>query len=170
MSFIRESELPGIGKKFLVQTRSGDRLAVIIHNDGRREMYHFEDDVPDETLSQITLDDDEARQVAAIVGGMVYKPKALETIEVALEDLIIEWIRVEAHHEGANKTIRELGIRNKTGASILAIVSRQERAINPGPEHILPVGATLVLAGERSQIRQFKTLLIGQQSVDPDTG
>jgi len=168
MSFIRESELPGIGKKFLIQTRSGDKLAVIIHNDGRREMYHFEDDNPEETLSQISLDDDEARQIAAIVGGMVYKPKELETIEVSLQDLIIEWIRVEPHYQGADKSIEELEIRKRTGASILAIVNRNHQKINPGPEHILSVGSTLVLAGERQQIRQFKELLIGKRTGEPD--
>ncbi|ANY75300.1 potassium:proton antiporter [Paenibacillus ihbetae] len=168
MSFIRESELPGIGKKFLIQTRSGDKLAVIIHNDGRREMYHFEDDNPEETLSQISLDDDEARQIAAIVGGMVYKPKELETIEVSLQDLIIEWIRVEPHYHGADKSIEELEIRKRTGASILAIVNRHHQKINPGPEQILSVGSTLVLAGERQQIRQFKELLIGKQTGEPD--
>lgn len=168
MSFIRESELPGIGKKFLIQTRSGDKLAVIIHNDGRREMYHFEDDDPEETLSQISLDDDEARQIAAIVGGMVYKPKELETIEVSLQDLIIEWIRVEPHYQGADKSIEELEIRKRTGASILAIVNRHHQKINPGPEHILSVGSTLVLAGERQQIRQFKELLIGKRTGEPD--
>lgn len=81
MSFIRESELPGIGKKFLIQTRSGDKLAVIIHNDGRREMYHFEDDDPEETLSQISLDDDEARQIAAIVGGWFTSRKSLRLLK-----------------------------------------------------------------------------------------
>ncbi|MGG1879905.1 cation:proton antiporter regulatory subunit [Paenibacillus cisolokensis] len=164
MSFIRESELPGIGKKFLIQTRSGDKLVVIIHNDGRREMYHFNDDDPEETVSQISLDDDEARQIASIVGGMVYKPQALESIEVSVEDLIIEWIRVEAHYDGAGKSIAELEIRKRTGASILAIVGRQNRVINPGPEHIFAVGATIVLAGERQQIRNFKELLIGKPS------
>lgn len=160
MSIIRESDLPGIGKKFLIQARSGDKLVVVIHDDGRRELYHFEDDNPEETISQITLEDDEARQIAGIIGGMTYKPKALETIEVTLEDLIIEWARIEPHYKCVDKSIAELGVRQRTGANVLAIVKRNEQKINPGPDDILTAGSTLVLAGERKQIKQLKELLV----------
>lgn len=160
MSVIRETDLPGIGKKFLIQARSGDKLAVVIHDDGRREMYHFDYDYPEETCSQITLEDDEARQIAGILGGMTYKPKALETIEVTLEDLIIEWTRIEPHFKCVDKTIAELEVRPRTGANIIAIIKKKEQKINPGPDDILTAGAMLVLAGERKQIKQMKELLV----------
>lgn len=160
MSIIRESDLPGIGKKFLIQARSGDKLVIVIHDDGRREMYHFEDDDPEETISQITLEDDEARQIAGIIGGMTYKPKALETIEVTLEDLIIEWARIEPHYKCVGQSIAGLQVRQRTGANVLAIVNKKEQKINPGPDDILTAGSTLVLAGERKQIKQLKELLV----------
>ncbi|MGG1878326.1 cation:proton antiporter regulatory subunit [Paenibacillus cisolokensis] len=159
MSIIRETDLPGIGKKFLIQARSGDKLVVVIHDDGRREMYHFDNDNPEETLSQITLEDDEARQIAGILGGMTYKPRALETIEVTLEDLMIEWTRIEPHFKCVDKSIAELQVRPRTGANIIAIIKRNEQKINPGPDDKLLAGATLVLAGERKQIKQLKELL-----------
>lgn len=160
MAAIRESDLPGIGKKFQVVTVSGDKMVIVIHDDGRRDIYHFEENDPDEILSSISLDDAEARQVAAIIGGMNYKPKALETVEVALDELIIEWIKVEPNYKSVGKCIADLHVREITGATVLAIVEKNKQKINPGPEDVIETGTTLVAAGVRKQIKALKELLL----------
>jgi len=157
---IHETDLPGIGHKFQIKTRSGDKLVIVVHDDGRREIYHFDYDDPDESISMITLDDNEARQVAAIMGGMIYKPKALETIEVALGDLIIEWYKVEPGSLSIGKTIGQLEVRKKIGATIIALIDQDHtKTINPGPDNVIKEGATVVIVGEKEQIKRCKLMI-----------
>lgn len=160
MLSIQESDLPGIGRKFQIKTRSGDKLVIVVHDDGRREMHHFYHNDPDDSLSMVTLDDSEARRIGAILGGMVYMPKALESVDVAFDEMVIEWYKVEADSKSIGKTIGELHIRKKTGAAIIAIVKKDQiKIINPGPDQVIKEGATLVVLGERGQVKSCKRLI-----------
>lgn len=158
---LKETDLPGIGKKFVVQTRSGEKLAIIIHDDGRREMYHFDEENPDNRTHKITLDDDEARYVSAIVGGVTYQPTALENIEVALGGLIIESYRLESNFKAIGKTIGELRIRQRSGATIIAVIeNNQKKHVNPGADLMLTANATVVVIGERLHQQQIRHILL----------
>lgn len=158
---LRESELPGIGRKYSLSTRSGEKLVIVVHNDERRDIFHMDPDEPDEMLSMVTLDDEEARVIAAIIAGITYKPKFLENQEIALDSLIIEWIRLEPMSNCIGKQIGELDIRRTTGTTILAVVKKDKtNQINPGADYVFTAGTTLVVAGERKQLNQLKKLLL----------
>ena len=98
-------------------------------------------------------------KVAGIIGGLTYKPKALESAEIALDDLVIEWVKMEPGFYAANKSIADLRVRQQTGATIIAIVRKEGTKISPGPDEIFTKDATLVVAGERHQLKTFKQLV-----------
>lgn len=153
---IRESALPGIGQKFEIMTKENEKIVIIVHDDGRRDMYHYDFDDLDESISSVTLDDAESRQIAAILGGMVYKPQAIESIELALDDLKIEWVKVKKNSKLAGKTIDESNIRQEFSVNIIAILHKPHKKIlNPGPSSIIAAGDTLVLSGERKDVNAF---------------
>jgi TrkA domain protein len=166
MSTISESVLPGVGRKFQVEAASGDRLVIVIHDDGRRELYHFTRRDPDRVASAITLSDAEARQVAGIVGGLTYVPRALPSTEIVLEDLILEWYTIPHGAACAGKTIRDLQVRTATGASIVSLVEPDRlKRLNPDADTVLHEGATLILAGDRRTIAALKQLLVQGKAV-----
>lgn len=161
MATISEGYLPGVGRKFQIETLSGDRLVVVIHDDGTRELYHFTRRNMERPASVLTLTDGEARQIAGIVGGLTYVPKALPTTEVVLEDLVLDWFRIEPGAAAVGKTIRDLQARTQTGASIVSIIEpTQKKRMNPEADTVLNEGATLILAGDRQTIARLKKLLI----------
>ncbi|GAB6181326.1 cation:proton antiporter regulatory subunit [Desulfotomaculum defluvii] len=160
MSLIRETDLPGIGKKFEINARSGDKMVIVVHDDGRREIHHFDNDDPEESISMVTLDDTEARRISGIIGGLAYVPKALESVEVAFDNMVFEWYKVESSAKAIGKTIGELHIRKKTGAMVIAVIKKDHKIINPGPEQVVSEGATLVVIGERRQVKLCKELIL----------
>ncbi|WP_340008810.1 cation:proton antiporter regulatory subunit [Paenibacillus sp. FSL K6-0276] len=156
---IREVDLPGIGRKYCINTRSGESLTIVIHNDERRELYHVTDG-GNETLSNVTLDDEESRTVSAILAGITYKPKAVEVEESLFEDLIVDWLRINPSCPLIGRTIGELEIRERTGAAIIAVVEADKRKVlNPGPEYCFKEGSTLVAAGDAKQFNTLKRLM-----------
>ncbi|HYP50975.1 MAG TPA: TrkA C-terminal domain-containing protein [Pyrinomonadaceae bacterium] len=161
MSTISEAYLPGVGRKFQVETLRGDRLIIIIHDDGTREFYYFDRKNMERPASVMILSDGEARQIAGIIGGLTYVPKALPTAEVVLDDLVLEWFKIEPGAASIGKTIRDLQARTITGASIVSLIeSNHVKRTNPGADTILNEGATLILAGDRQNIAALKRLLI----------
>ena len=91
---LQETRLPGVGTKFTIRPAAGGRLSIIVHNDGKRELYWFRRADQDEPDAVITLDDDESRQLGAVIGGAYERPKIVEDLEMALGEMHIEWIRV----------------------------------------------------------------------------
>src|ERR1044072_2957607 len=73
---------------------TGDRLVIVIHDDGTREIYHFTRSNMDRPASVLRLSDGEARQIAGIVGGLTYVPRSLPMAEVILGDLVLDWLRL----------------------------------------------------------------------------
>jgi TrkA domain protein len=161
MSSISETFLPGVGRKFQVETLSGDRLTIVIHDDGTRELYHFSRKNLDRPASVLRLTDGEARQIAGIVGGLTYVPKSLPSTEVVLEDLVLEWFTLPQGASAVGRTISELRIRTRTGASVVSIIEpNRATRTNPEATTLLNEGATLILAGDRRSNAKLKELLV----------
>ena len=161
MSTISESNLPGVGRKFQIETISGDRLVVVIHDNGHRELYHFDRRNLEKPVSVLSLTDGEARQIAGIVGGLSYVPKALPTTEVVLDDLVIEWFTIQPGARSIGKTISDMQARTKSGASIVSIIEpNNEKRVNPVPGTIINEGATLIIAGDRRNLSKLKNILL----------
>jgi TrkA domain protein len=156
---LRETRLPGIGSKFTLRLDSGGRLAVILHNDGKRELYYFRHPDAEEPTAVITLDDDEARQLGAVIGGAYERPKIVEELEMALGELQIEWIPVPNDSPWIGKTLAECAFRAKAGITVIAILREPEPITGAQPSDTIERGDTLVTVGKAGSYPDFRRLL-----------
>ncbi len=158
---LRETRLPGIGVKYTLPLDGGGRLAVILHNDGQREIYWFRR-ADEEPRAVIRLDDDEARQLGAILGGAYERPRIVEELEMALGELLIEWVPVPDTSPWIGKTLAESGFRAKVGITVIAILRDPEPISGARPEDMIQRGDTLVTVGKGGQYGAFRRLLAGE--------
>jgi TrkA domain protein len=151
---IREVELPGVGKKFTVETQAKGRLVIVLHHSGKREIYHFPGQVtvPDKVID---LNTEEAHQVGGILSQTYFQPTPDPARELVMKGLTIEWLTLPAGHEMASRTISDLGVRKRTGATIIAILREGKTVINPDPAETLLPQDTLMVIGTDDQVRAF---------------
>jgi TrkA domain protein len=159
---LRETRLPGIGVKYNLRLHGGGRLTVILHNDGRRELYFFRRADADEPTAVIDLDDDEARQLGALIGGAYERPKIVEELEMALGQLLIEWVPVPDESPWIGKSLAECGFRQKTGITIIAILREPDPVVGAQPGDVIERGDTLVTVGKAGAYAAFRRLLAGE--------
>jgi TrkA domain protein len=158
-SELRETRLPGVGVKYSCVTAHGGRLAVILHTEGLREIYYYRRAGDEEPTAVIQLEDDEARQIGAVIGGAYDRPKIVEDLEMAFGELAIEWVPVPDTSPAIGKTLAQCGFRQRTGITIIAILREPEPVAGAQPNDVIQQGDTLVTVGKLGQYRAFRKLL-----------
>lgn len=158
---VKEHDLPGVGKKFALATNEGERMTVIIHNTGHREVYLFrgKEEYP---ACAVRLEDAEARMLGAILGGAYFQPAVAESMDMVLGQLSVEWFRVDSASSLAGRTIRDAAIRKRTGASVIAILRGGRSLPNPAPDDAIQAQDTLLVVGDRQQVQRFRQLAIDE--------
>ncbi len=159
MSFFSETDLPGIGKKISCTTHSQEKLVLIIHHDGKRELYVMNQaGDPD---ASVTLLDEEARRLGAFLSGVMFKPKAVENLEVALEGIKIDWYKLDSKSPVIGKQLGQLGIRKRTQISIIAVLREDTFIPNPDSDFIFKDGDTCVVIGKPERFKDFLAIIRG---------
>ncbi|WP_456402896.1 cation:proton antiporter regulatory subunit [Persephonella sp.] len=151
----RESDLPGIGKKFSIITADKFKISIVVHVTGKREMFIFEPDDYDEPLCDVVLTEEEANQLGSVLMGAYYRPEQEKEKELLIENLAIEWVKVPPDSSIAGKKIKESQIRQKTGVTVIAIMKKDETIVNPLPDEVIDSGDTIVIVGTREQVGRF---------------
>jgi len=163
---VYESDLPGVGKKHEIEVGDDERLVIVTHNTGRREVFRRRSADSDAEML-FELSDGLARTVGTVLEGAYFQPVATDSIETVLgDDALIEWHEVPADSELAGETIEAADVRRRTGASIIAVEHGDEVTPNPDPGAGVGAGDTVVVIGSREEVAAFRAAFIDSDGRD----
>lgn len=158
MQRVEETSLPGVGLRYEFVTKEGERLGVIHHRTGRRELFIADADDPDACREMLSLEEDESRTLAEILGGATVTAH-LTGLQQQVEGLAIDWLPVGEDSRYADRTIGDARVRTRTGVSIVAVLRGEQPFPAPGPQFHLQAGDTLVVVGTPEGIEKVAEIL-----------
>ena len=162
---IYETEVPGIGHKFELELDGDERLVVLIHHDGKREIYLRPGDNQD-SEKLFSLTGKRARQLGSILEGAYFQPVELDNVEVPLGEAIIEWVDMDSSSSLVGESLRAANIRDRTGISVIAVQRGEETIANPKPDLIIQEDDIVVTLGTREEQQAFSDLVNADPSDD----
>jgi TrkA domain protein len=158
MSEVREVELPGVGVRHEFTTEDGNRVGVVSHRSGRREIYLADPEDPDRFKRVLRMSEEDARALAEILGASRVAAE-LAQLQQKIEGLAIDWLPVREDSPYARRPIGEAALRSRTGVSIVAILRGEQAIPAPGPDVEVEPGDYLVVVGTPRGIEQAVALL-----------
>jgi len=158
MPDVSETLLPGVGVRHEFVTASGERVAVLTHRTGRREVAVYDRVDPDRCTAVLHLSHDDTRTLAELLGASPVS-EAVSAVQQRLEGLAIDWVTIPAGSPVVGTSIAEGAFRTRTGASIVAVVRGATTLPAPGPDHRFEAGDVAVAVGTTDGLAQLRSLL-----------
>lgn len=144
------TDIPGVGRRFEMELAGETRVVVVVHHDGRCELFRREgEDADSEKI--LDLSSDQANKLGSILEGAYFESVDVDELRVPLGGALLEWVEVPGDSRVVNETFGDANIRNETGASIIAVQRDEETIPNPGSEFVIQSGDLLVAVGTREE-------------------
>jgi len=153
------TQLPGIGTKYEIDTEAGDRVAIVTTQTGRQQLYLLPEKYA-EPLS-VELTPAESLRIGSILTGAFMLPDE-EGVEIAFSTLFDLRITIRKYKPSENmigKSLKDLEVRKKTGASILALSRDGRNIINPSADIIFERNDSVIAIGEHDHLIAFEELM-----------
>lgn len=155
---VKETTLPGVGKKYELYLDEKRCIAVLIESGGERRILYR--DAPDADYEQLLeLTDSQARTLGLFLVGAYYQPVAAEVPEETESGEHIEWYSVTEDSPLAGQRLDAVDLEDRTGATLLGIEHEGEVFSSPGGEFTFEVGDRLIAVGTDESHAELEGLL-----------
>lgn len=158
MAEVTETQLPGVGIRYEFSTEDGDRVGVLCHHGGRREVVVYDVRDPDVARTVVQLSASDSRTLSELLGATQVS-EAIGAMQHQVEGLTLDWVEVAESSSLAGHTIADGQLRSRTGASLVAVIRDGTTEPAPGPDFVLQAGDVAVAVGSADALVQLRRAL-----------
>jgi TrkA domain protein len=155
---VEQTALPGIGLRHDFTTRAGQRIGIVSHRTGRRDLVIYDKDDPDCACQTVKLNDEEADALVELLGAPRIVQR-LNALHQQVEGLVSVQLAVPAGSPYSGRAMGEARVRTRTSASIVAIVRGGQVFASPGPDFEFAEGDVVVVVGSADSTADVASIL-----------
>ncbi|GAA4918144.1 cation:proton antiporter regulatory subunit [Nonomuraea thailandensis] len=155
---VEQTALPGIGLRHDFTTRKGQRVGVVSHRTGRRDLVIYDKEDPDAVCQTVKLNDEEADALAELLGAPRIVAR-LNQLHQQVEGLVSVQLPIPAGSPYAGRPMGEARVRTRTSASIVAVVRSGQVFASPGPDFPFNAGDIVVVVGGEESTAEVADIL-----------
>jgi TrkA domain protein len=150
---IHETQLPGIGVRHDFVTRDGDRVAVVAHRSGDRELVVYDPEDPDAARVALRLSPDDAQTLNQMLGGARVADEQAPARQ-PLAGASIDWVEVEPDSPLAGRPLAALAPEGAEAPVVAAVIRGGRATPAPAVDGVAQPGDTLILVGSADALAQ----------------
>ena len=155
---VKETELPGVGKKYELYLDEERSVSVLIKTDGEREIYYRERR-EDDYDQQFVLTDSQARTLGLFLVGAYYQPIAAQVSEETASGEHIRWYSL-THDSGlVGNREDEVVIEEQTDTTVLGLERDGEVRSVIEDDVVFEAGDRLIVVGTADAHTDLERLL-----------
>lgn len=161
MAEIVETRLPGVGIRHEFITKHGERLGIITHYSGRRELIVCGAHDPDVCRDVVRLEESDVRALAEVL-GQSQVIESVNDMHLSLQGLTIDWLPVNPNAPYASCTLYDVEHADESPATVVAVVRGGKTIAAPPSTFELEPGDTAVVVGTPEGVAALSKLLQGE--------
>lgn len=154
---VQETLLPGVGVRHEFTTVGGERVALLTHRSGRREIAVYQHDDPDASRTVLHLSAADTSTLGELLGTSQVS-EAVRGVQ-RIEGLALDWIVIQPETRFDGATIADGQFRTQTGTSIVAVVRGTTTIPAPEPSATFEGGDVVVAVGTPDGLTRLRALL-----------
>ncbi|GAA4985367.1 cation:proton antiporter regulatory subunit [Pseudonocardia tropica] len=150
--------LPGIGVRKEIELRSGRRVGVIAHRDGKIDLILSRADDPDACVAELPLTVEEAGALANLLGAPQLVNQ-LKDEQADLPGITTRKMPIKLNGPFDGRPLGDTALRTRTQVSVVAIMRAGQVIPSPTPDHVLAAGDIVIAVGTAEKLEQAADIL-----------